>query len=58
MTDSKRSRIVGGIIATLAALLVISPILYCVLSSFYEEAQFYLRPVKLLPAPLEQAVVA
>lgn len=51
MTDSKRSRVIGGILGTLVALLIISPILYCLTSSFYEEAQFYLRPVKLIPAP-------
>ncbi|MCQ2454421.1 MAG: hypothetical protein MJ136_07780 [Clostridia bacterium] len=53
MIDSKRTRVIGGILATLLALIVISPILYCAISSLYTEAQFYYRPIRLMPSPVD-----
>lgn len=55
MSDSKRTRIIGGICATVLAALVLTPLLYCFVSSFYVEAQFYQRPVVLFPTPIDAA---
>ena len=53
MIDSKRSRVIGGIIATLMAALIVSPIVYCFISSFYTEVQFNIRPIRLIPSPFD-----
>lgn len=53
MRDSKRTRIIGGTLSTLLAVIILLPLLYCLVASFYDEPQFYQRPVELLPNPID-----
>lgn len=55
MRDSKRTKIIGGILGTLMAVIVLMPLMYCFVASFYEEPQFYQRPVEIIPNPFDWA---
>lgn len=53
MRDNKRTKIIGGTLSTLMAVIILLPLLYCLVASFYDEPQFYQRPVVLLPEPVD-----